>query len=122
MISLLFDQGLPRSAAVALREAGWLVTHVAEIGLSKASDSAIIDYARTHGCHIVTLDADFHALLAISGARAPSVLRLRIEGLRATELADLLKRLWPQISAAISAGALVTVTEKQVRIKGLPIA
>lgn len=38
----------------------------------------------------MTLDADFHVLLALSGANSPSVVRIRIEGQRAEELASLL--------------------------------
>jgi predicted nuclease of predicted toxin-antitoxin system len=43
-------------------------------------------FARREGRVIVTLDADFHALLALSNAATPSVVRLRIEGLRARPL------------------------------------
>ncbi|MFN4149128.1 MAG: DUF5615 family PIN-like protein [Rhodocyclaceae bacterium] len=118
----MLDQGLPRSAAARLRELSWSVVHVSEVGLSCASDRNIIDYARLHGYHVATLDADFHALLAVSGAQAPSVLRLRIEGLKGAELADLMQRIWPEIGEAMTAGALVTVTNTQVRIKRLPIA
>lgn len=121
MTSLLLDQGLPRSAAEILREASWSVEHVAEIGLSMASDLAILEYARAAGRHVVTLDADFHALLATSGTNAPSVLRLRIEGLKGGELAALLVRIWPGIAAAMTSGAMVTVTEDRIRIKHLPI-
>jgi predicted nuclease of predicted toxin-antitoxin system len=122
VISILLDLGLPRSAALILRQASWSVRHVAEIGLSNASDEHIIEYARCHACHIVTLDADFHALLATTGASIPSVLRLRIEGLKGAELADLMQRLWPEISAAMTTGALAAVTGNRVRIKRLPIA
>ncbi len=68
MIKMLLDQGLPRTAAGLLRERGWDVQHVSERGMSRAEDSAIIDLARLEQRMVVTLDADFHALLAVSGA------------------------------------------------------
>ena len=47
-------------------------------------------YSRKECYVAVTLDADFHTLLAISGATLPSVIRLRTEGLRGEALANLL--------------------------------
>jgi predicted nuclease of predicted toxin-antitoxin system len=73
MIKMLLDQGLPRTAASLLRERGWDVQHVSERGMSRAEDSAIIALARLEQRMVVTLDADFHALLAVSGATGPSV-------------------------------------------------
>jgi predicted nuclease of predicted toxin-antitoxin system len=45
-------------------------------------DADILAYGRQELRVVVTLDADFHTLLALSGARSPSVVRIRIEGLR----------------------------------------
>ena len=70
---------------------------------------------------MVTLDADFHALLALSGAGGPSVIRVRIEGLKAPQLADLLVRVLEQCADDLKSGAMVTVTESSVRIRLLPL-
>jgi len=121
MIRILLDQGLPRGAVLRLREAGWDAIHVAEIGMSRASDSEILDYARRENRIGVTLDADFHTLLVLGSEVSPSVVRIRIEGLQAVALAELLLRIWPRIESAVREGALVAVTERQVRIRRLPV-
>ncbi|MBK7764720.1 MAG: DUF5615 family PIN-like protein [Sulfuritalea sp.] len=120
-MKIVLDQGLPRSAAELLRQQGWDATHVGEIGLATASDQAILKHAEQQGSTVVTLDADFHALLAVSGASAPSVVRLRIEGLKGNELAALLIRVWERAGAALARGAIATVTPAGIRIKELPI-
>jgi predicted nuclease of predicted toxin-antitoxin system len=87
MKGLLLDQGLPRSTASLLAGAGYSAVHAAEIGLSRASDSGILAYARQHDLMVVTLDADFHMLLAVQGAALPSVIRLRQQRLNAEQAA-----------------------------------
>jgi predicted nuclease of predicted toxin-antitoxin system len=121
VIRLLLDQGLPRSAAALLTQGGWDVVHVSEIGMSRAGDRDILQRARVDARICVTLDADFHSLLAISGERDPSVIRIRKEGLDATALAALLQRIWAGIEDALNSGAMVTVTEQAVRVRRLPI-
>jgi len=87
---VLLDQGLPRSAAKLLSAAGWDVAHVGDLGLSRAEDSRILERARQEERTCVTLDADFHALLATSEAKSPSVVRIRREGLNGKAICDLL--------------------------------
>lgn len=82
MIRLLLDQGLPRSTVELLKTDGWDVVHVCECGFSTAADEQILEYARTNSRVVCTLDADFHALLAVSNAVGPSVIRIRQQGLR----------------------------------------
>lgn len=119
---LLLDQGLPRSAAAILRnEHAWDAVHVGERGLARATDRQILDLARSEARVCVTLDADFHALLALSDAAKPSTVRIRIEGLDARRLAGLLQRTWAIAGEALAAGAAVTVDELSVRVRHLPI-
>jgi len=76
-MKLLLDQGLPRSAAALLTAAGIDSVHVGDLGLSTAEDATILQAGLEADRTVVTLDADFHALLAMSGAIAPSVIRIR---------------------------------------------
>ena len=121
MSGLLLDQCVPRSTGKMLRDAGWNVVHAGEIGLSRASDIQIIQYALDTRRVIVTLDADFHALLAVQGMAWPSVVRIRIDGLNGSMLAALLQKIWPRIQTQIESGAMATITETAIRIKTLPV-
>ena len=104
------------------KAAGVEAVHVATLGLSAADDPVILDTARQHGMVVVTLDADFHALLALAGAAGPSVIRVRVEGLRAKELVDFLLPVIGQCESDIEAGAAVTVYEHRVGVGRLPFA
>ena len=121
MKRLLLDQGLPRSTAALLSQGGWDVVHVSEIGMSRADDREILRRARAESRVCVTLDADFHSLLATSGERGPSVIRIRKEGLDANALAALLQTIWSRVEDALASGALVTISERSIRARRLPI-
>lgn len=118
---LLLDQGLPRSAVLHLKNADIEAAHVGDRGLATASDSKILDFGRQESRIVVTLDADFHALLALSGATGPSVIRIRIEGLRAEGLATLLVDVLKVCGDDLMKGAVASVTESGVRIRKLPL-
>ena len=120
-MKLLLDQGLPRSAASILHERGIDAMHVAELGLSTAPDIEILERGREANRTIVTLDADFHLLLAISRATSPSVVRVRIEGLRAVALADLLESVLEKCGEDLESGAAVTVQRRRLRVRRLPL-
>jgi predicted nuclease of predicted toxin-antitoxin system len=119
---LLLDQGLPRSSASLLTVAGWDVIHVADIGMSRSDDEEILRRARAEARVCVTLDADFHALLMTGGEGGPSVIRIRKEGLDAAALAALLQGIWSGIEDALEDGAMVTVTDRSVRVRRLAVA
>lgn len=91
------------------------------VEMQQASDREILDYARMQQRVCVTLDADFHGLLAVNNMESPSVVRIRQEGLKGSDVAQLLRGIWPMIETKVERGAMVTVTEKNVRIRYLPI-
>ena len=48
--------------------------------MGKSDDDVILAWSLGKNAIVVTLDADFHSILAVSGASGPSVIRLRIQG------------------------------------------
>jgi len=121
-MKLLLDQGLPRSAVRHLAAMGIPAAHVGDLGMARATDTLILDTARKRGEAIVTLDADFHAILATSGATGPSVVRIRIQRLNGEQLAAVLAQVCAVAGAEIEAGAVVSVTARRIRVRLLPIA
>jgi len=121
-MKLLLDQGLPRSAAALLRDGGVDAVHTGDCGLAEAADAVILDYAREEDRIVVTLNSDFHALMVLSDSIEPSVIRIRIEGLRGEALAELLRAVLKRCGDDLAAGALVSVGPWRTRVRRLPIA
>lgn len=119
---LLLDQGLPRSTVLYLQNDGIEAVHVGDRGLATASDSEILNFGQQEGMIVVTLDADFHTLLALSGLTGPSVIRIRIEGLRGEALAKLIVSVLQVCNDDLVKGAMVSITENGIRIHRLPVS
>jgi predicted nuclease of predicted toxin-antitoxin system len=102
---LVLDQGIPRDAAAFLRERGHDCIHVGEIGMSMATDA----------------ETDFHAILAVSRASAPSVIRIRMQGLDAIAVAELVQKVIAAFADELAHGSLVTVKANKTASHKLPI-
>ena len=120
-MNLILDEGLPLRAAAALREVGVRTSPVLELGLRGASDETILKRALLERAVVVTLDADFHQILALSGAAQPSVIRIRIEGLSVRELVDLLVDALQRCGEALSTGAVLSMNRNRIRLRKLPM-
>lgn len=81
------DQGMPRSTVDELLDRGFEAEHVGQLGMARALDEEILEAASNRDAVVVTLDADFHTLLATANATTPSVIRMRIEGLKGKDVA-----------------------------------
>ena len=120
-MKLLLDQGLPRSAVRHLDDLGITAEHVGELGMAAATDVEILDTAVEREAVVVSLDSDFHALLAAFHSTEPSFIRIRIEGLKGDQLAGLLARVVETAAKELEAGAVVSVTRGRIRVRSLPI-
>jgi len=66
-MKLLFDHNLPPGLVAHLRDLFPQSEHVFNLGLDRASDVEIREYAMTEGFVIVTKDADFSDLCVLKG-------------------------------------------------------
>lgn len=120
-VRVVLDQGLPRDAADLLRERGYDCTHVGEIGMSKSSDEEILRWSLEHNATVITLDADFHAILAVSEAGGPSAIRIRRQGLAAPAVVELVEKVLADFGDDLAHGSLITVKANKTTCHRLPI-
>ena len=81
-MKFLINMNLPRELGRRLSNLGHDCRHVGDVGLSDASDEAIVEAARKAGETILTHDLDYGSLLAFSGEPSPSVVIFRLRNIR----------------------------------------
>jgi predicted nuclease of predicted toxin-antitoxin system len=89
--------------------------------MSRAADQEILAWALGQNATVVTLDADFHAILAVSGAAAPSVIRLRRQGLDAPSVVEVVRNVAARFQVELEHGSMVTVKANKITSHKLPI-
>ncbi len=75
-MKLLFDQNLSFKLCERLADLFPGSRQIRVLGLDRADDRAVWEYARAHGFVLVTLDADFAEMAALLG-QPPKVIWLR---------------------------------------------
>ena len=120
-MKLLLDQGLPRSTVLELHKLNIDSIHVGDIGMATSTDADILRKALGDGLIVVTLDSDFHTILAANESMEPSVIRIRIEGLKSQNLSKIIQNILLSASEEIKDGAAISVNNREIRIHQLPL-
>jgi predicted nuclease of predicted toxin-antitoxin system len=121
-LRFLLDESLSPRLGELLGDAGHDVVHARDVALMSASDPVVLAAALQHRRVLLTLDADFGALVALSGARQPSIVLFRGEVTRRPEgQATLLLANLDQIAAALTEGAVIVIGDERVRVRPLPV-
>ena len=105
MPTLLFDQNLSPRLVNHLADLFPGALHVAQIGLDRASDLAVWEYARLHNCALITKDTDFNDLSLLRGS-PPKVLWLRLDNCTTDDIEQALRRAHSEIVAFLGDPAL----------------
>jgi len=120
-MKLLIDMNLSPDWVPILEKAGWETVHWSRIGRVDAPDREILGYARSNGYIVFTHDLDFGTLLAATKTDCPSVIQIRTQDVTPQHLAKLVISALNQFARQLEEGSLVTIDEKKVRARILPI-
>ena len=101
---------------------GWDVVHAKALGLQAASDETLFSLAATESRILISMDADFGALLARQGTKAPSIILIRRADLATADLlAPFLQKELPRFQEALELGALLVLDKTRIRLRTLPL-
>ena len=117
----LADMGVSTLTVKWLRSEGHDAVHLRELGLQRLPDEGILVKAREEGRIVLTMDLDFGYLLAISADPLPSVVLFRLSDERAEFVSRRLASVLTESAEALVAGAIVSVSDISIRVRGLPI-
>ncbi|RLC58313.1 MAG: hypothetical protein DRI79_09625 [Chloroflexi bacterium] len=117
----LADMGISPRSVKYLRGLGYDAVHLWEEGLDRLTDGEVMAKARREGRVVLTHDLDFGELLAASGAELPSVVIFRLRDMRPGMVNRYLWEVIRRYGEMLEEGAIVSVREGQIRVRGLPI-
>lgn len=123
MIRFLLDMGIAHTTGQYLRSKGYDAVHLSDQGLERLPDDRIVAKAQEEERVIVTHDLDFGRIVALSGGAVPSIVTLRLSNMTPAQVNIALEAIFTEaIAALLDRGALVTITDKGIRIRELPIS
>jgi len=120
-MKFLADMGLARSTVAFLRAQRYDAVHLRDQGLQQLEDDEIIEKARAEGRVILTHDLDFGRIIAVGRASVPSVITFRLSDMRPAQVNRYLAEVLARFAEQLEAGALVSVSERGIRVRPLPI-
>ncbi len=120
-LRILVDMNLSPTWVEAFVRHGWEAVHWSAVGDPRATDRAIMHWARENGYLVLTHDLDFGAILAATHAQGPSVIQLRAQDLLGERLQGIVCAVLEMHETPLNAGALIVVDEARSRVRILPL-
>jgi predicted nuclease of predicted toxin-antitoxin system len=120
-MKLAIDINLSPAWVELFRQHGYEAVHWSTVGDPRATDRAIMAWAREEGYVVFTHDLDFSRLLALTRASGPSVFQVRTEDVLPSTIGDFVLRALHQHGEALRAGAIVVLEAASSRARILPI-
>jgi len=112
---------MPLSPTLAawLRQQGHDAVHAAEIGLHRASDGMILEWARGEGRVVLTADLDYPRLLLLTQAQQPGLILFGGGDYDERESVERLGHVFEKVSPQILQNSIVVVEKSRIRLRPL---
>lgn len=120
-MKILVDMNLSPDWVVVLKQEGWETVHWSNVGDFRATDAAIMAWAKQNKHVVFTHDLDFGTALALTQAEGPSVFQVRTQDVAPANIATLVVRALRQFESELQQGALIVIDEAHVRARILPL-
>jgi predicted nuclease of predicted toxin-antitoxin system len=117
----LVDMGLSRHTSNHLNRSGHDSIHLRDLGQQRSSDQEIIEQARNESRIILTHDLDFGRIVALSRGHLPSVITFRLQDMSPQNVNQRVELVIRRFETQLVAGALISVTEEDIRVRLLPV-
>jgi len=121
-LKLIADIHISPLTVRALQNKGYDIGSITDKLAATATDKEIIQLAHQEKAVIITQDLDFSAIIAQNGLNGPSVISLRVANAKPDIITRILITMLPLIDADLIEGAIISIDEKEYRIKKLPVA
>ena len=89
---IVIDMNLTPQRVEVFERHGFEAVHWQQVGARNAPDREIMQWARDNGDIVFTHDLDFGAILAATGADAPSVIQVRTQDVAPSHLETIISR------------------------------
>ncbi|MEN6349879.1 MAG: DUF5615 family PIN-like protein [Syntrophomonas sp.] len=117
----LADMGISQNTISWLKQQGYDAIHLRDEGLHRLPDSEVLNKACSEGRILLTMDLDFGYLVAISRELLPGVIIFRLSDERSDKVNMKLAEVLLKCSDDIKTGVVVSVNDKSIRIRKLPV-
>lgn len=117
----LADMGISPGTVQYLRQMGHDASHLTEGRRQRLEDSDILVLASQESRILLTHDLGFGDLLAASGQNLPGVVIFRLKDMRPDNVNRHLELALAAHGEALTAGAILSVSERRIRRRMLPL-
>lgn len=120
-MKFLADMGISLITVRAIREKGYEINHLSELGLGRLPDIEILQKAQEEGLIILTFDLDFGDLLVTNLVSLPSVIIFRVKQTTPHTVTTRFFSVLNSCKDSLQKGSLIIVEEKRYRLRHLPL-